>query len=194
MQRIFWWRVKEMELTGYHFRKTGNTGERKKSRDRKKGSKESPERPHLSCFTSAINPDSAKRTQPWHTNRLFHVMFSAYNTLPETSMACKGRIFSNGMWSFSGVPKPCWRGSCMNILQTSSYRKGEQTQELDALFEQQNSSGNIPKWNQTLKWTNFWLSQMTLSWSNTGWEQSGVAGEMFCVLRLLLSNFFLSGS
>lgn len=183
-----------MELTGYHFRKTGNTGERKKSRDRKKGSKESPERPHLSSFTSAINPDSAKgHTALTHIQVVpCHVFCIWY--LARDFHFCKGRIFSNGMWSFSGVPKPCWRGSCMNILQTSSYRKGEQTQELDALFEQQNSSGNIPKWNQTLKWTNFWLSQMTLSWSNTGWEQSGVAGEMFCVLRLLLSSFFLSGS
>lgn len=59
-------------------------------------------------------------------------------------------VFSNGMWSSSGVPKPCWRGSCKNILQTSSYRKGEQTQELDDLSEQQKSSRNIPKWYQTL--------------------------------------------
>lgn len=94
-----------------------------------------------------------KDTQPWHTYRLFHVMFSAYDILPEISTSIKVVLlvfFSNGMWSSSGVPKPCWRGSCKNILQTSSYRKGEQTQELDDLSEQQKSSRNIPKWYQTL--------------------------------------------
>lgn len=153
MWRIFWWRVKEMELTGCHFRQTGNTGERKKSRDRQKGTKESPERPHLTCFTSAINPDSAKgHTALTHIQVVpCHVFCIWY--LARDFHFYKGSVFSvfsNGMWSSSGVPKPCWRGSCKNILQTSSYRKGEQTQELDDLSEQQKSSRNIPKWYQIL--------------------------------------------